>query len=97
MAEARTNYTYEYRNGRQVCHRGETTDLEQRESQHRRNCPCGRGRAVKVGGKKTYTGALRWQDNQPSDCRTCKGDDDASRLYENRTYGYHCRYGDHCG
>ncbi len=58
----RDTTTYEYKIQRKVSHRGITNNPKRREAEHRRNKPG--GRLVKVGGKKTRQGALRWERSQ---------------------------------
>jgi hypothetical protein len=57
-----THYTYEYKVGNKVVHRGMTTDLDRRETEHQRRWPG--GQIVQVGGKKTETQARAWEANQ---------------------------------
>lgn len=60
--EKRDTYTYEFRVGRRVVHRGITNNPERREREHRENFPT--GRLVVIGRAKTRAGAERWERQQ---------------------------------
>jgi len=56
MTKPRTWYTYEFKRGNKVLHKGITQDLEHRESEHQVNFD-GKGHIKQVGGAKTEDGA----------------------------------------
>ena len=55
----RNTYTYVFKDGKKIVHKGQTEDLEQREQQHKQKWP--KGRIVKIGKAKTKDGALEWE------------------------------------
>ena len=56
MAKPRTWYTYEFKRGNKILHKGITQDLERRESEHQANID-EKGHIRKVGSAKTEDGA----------------------------------------
>lgn len=61
MAE-RDWYTYYFKVGNTIVHRGITQDLARRETEHRQTWSS--GHIVQIGGPKTEQGARDWEREQ---------------------------------
>ncbi len=61
MAE-RNWYTYYFKVGDRVVHKGITQDLARRETEHQQTWPS--GRIVQIGGPKTEDEARDWEKDQ---------------------------------
>lgn len=57
-----TTYRYRFRVGGRIVHRGITTDLDRRESEHRRRWP--EGRIEQVGEPTSHREAWEWDRQQ---------------------------------
>lgn len=55
-------YTYHFKVGNQIVHRGRTQDLERREMEHQQRWRD--GHISQVGGPKTEDGARAWEEDQ---------------------------------
>jgi len=62
MVGARNWYTYYFKVGNTIVHRGITQDLARREGEHQQKRPT--GHIVQVGGPKTEQGARDWEKEQ---------------------------------
>ena len=56
-------YTYEFKTGNKIRHKGITQDLERREIEHKTNYGSS-GHIKKVGNAKTEQGAREWEKEQ---------------------------------
>ena len=56
-------YTYEFKKGNTILHKGITQDLERREGEHKSNLEPG-GHIRKVGIAKTEEGARQWEKDE---------------------------------
>ena len=63
MSKPRNWYTYEFKRGNKVLHKGITKDLERREQEHQANINS-KGHIKKVGHAKTEKGAREWEEEQ---------------------------------
>ena len=61
MAE-RNWYTYYFKVGDKIVHKGITQDLARREKEHQQEWP--NGRIVQIGGPKTEDEARDWEKDQ---------------------------------
>jgi len=55
-------YTYYFKIGNRIVHRGITQDLDRREREHQQRWPD--GHIVQVGGPKAEDGARAWEEEQ---------------------------------
>ena len=60
MGKPRNWYTYEFKRGNKIIHRGITQDPERREQEHKRNINS-KGHIRIVGNTKTEDGARKWE------------------------------------
>jgi len=58
----RNYFTYYFKDGRKIVHKGMTDNLERREQEHKQKWPS--GHIVKVGRRKTEEGAKKWEKKQ---------------------------------
>ena len=58
----RDTYTYAYKIGNKIVHRGITDDLERREGEHQQRWP--KGHIKQVGRVKTEDSAREWEESQ---------------------------------
>lgn len=62
MSEKRDWYSYYFKVGNTIVHRGITQDLDRREGEHQQKSP--EGHIFQVGGPKTEDGARDWEKDQ---------------------------------
>lgn len=58
----RNYFTYYFKVGRKIVHKGRTDNLERREQEHKQKWPS--GHIFKVGHRKTEEGAKKWEKKQ---------------------------------
>ncbi len=63
MSKPRDWYTYEFKRGNQVLHKGITQDPERRENDHQSNLDP-KGHLKIIGNPKTEEGARQWEKDQ---------------------------------
>jgi predicted GIY-YIG superfamily endonuclease len=63
MGKPRNWYTYEFKRGNKVLHKGITKNLERREEEHQANLDP-KGHIKQVGLPKTEDGARKWEEEQ---------------------------------
>ena len=63
MGQKRNWYTYEFKRGNKILHKGITQDLERREGEHQDNLDS-KGHIKQVGSPKTEDGARDWEKEQ---------------------------------
>jgi len=59
MSENRDTYKYHVKLGRKIIHRGITTDIERRGSEHKARWP--KSHITQVGRRTTHKKALEWE------------------------------------
>ena len=59
----RDHYTYEFKSGNKIIHKGITKDLDRREKEHQSNLNSN-GHIKKVGRAKTEEAAREWEKEQ---------------------------------
>jgi predicted GIY-YIG superfamily endonuclease len=63
MSKHRNWYTYEFKRGNKILHKGITQDLDRREQEHQSNFDS-KGHIKQVGIAKTEEGARNWEKDQ---------------------------------
>ena len=63
MIKPRNWYTYEFKHGNKVLHKGITQDLERREAEHQNDIDP-KGHIRQVGNAKTEDGARDWEKKE---------------------------------